>query len=125
MAQQLNLVKQTAINLLRKQRIIRRPSDLVLYTQLTNHPSLYKPDDVVYAYEHVLDQFKYHRRINFSTLRTFIQEPPATVEYDYAEENAFAEANALAEENVIEEYGPVNIIPQGYGSNYNGGYDSY
>jgi hypothetical protein len=120
MAQQLNLVKQTAINILKNQRIIQRPRDLVLYTQMENHPSLYKPDDVVYAYEHVMDQFKFHRRINFSTLKTFIQEPPATVEYNYAEENAFAEENADAEE-----YGPVNIIPQGYGSNYNGGYDSY
>ena len=119
MAQQLNLVKQTAINALKQQRIIRRPRDLVLYTQMSNHPSLNKPDDVVYAYENVMDQFKIHRRNNFSTLKTFIQEPPATVEYDYAEENAFIE------ENAVEEYGPVNIIPQGYGSNCNGGYDSF
>ena len=123
MAQQLNLVKQTAINALKQQRIIRRPRDLVLYTQMSNHPSLNKPDDVVYAYEHVMDQFKFHKRINFSTLKTFIQEPPATVEYNYAEENAFAEENAYYENNA-NEYGPVNIIPQGYGSNYNGGYET-
>ena len=31
----------------------------------------------------------------------------------------------LERENTIEEYGFSNLVSNGYGSNYNGGYDSY
>ena len=125
MSQQLNKVNHAALDALRKQRIITNPRDLVLYTMLENHPSLNKPDDVVYVYEHVMDEFKFNRRINYTALKpiVIVNENIVAeniVEYDYAEENAMVDNQTYPDE-----YGPVNIVSHGYGSNHNGGYDSY
>ena len=127
MAQQLNKVNQIALSALRKQRIIRRPHDLVLYTMLKNHPSLYKPDDVVYVYEHVMGEFKYNRMRNFNVLHPIVVNQQNVINYD--EVNLMADIldnnNNIQQIEEYPEYGFSNTeTTGGYGSNYNGGYDS-
>ena len=130
MTQQLNKVNHAALDALRKQRIITNPRDLVLYTMLENHPSLNKPDDVVYVYEHVMDQFKYNRMRNVNLLHPIVVTNQQNV-INYDEVNLMADIldnnnnnnNQQLEENP--EYGFPNIETNGYGSNHNGGYDSY
>ena len=45
------------LELLKKQRIIKDPEDLVSSTWLKGHPSLGESDEVVWVYEIVRDEF--------------------------------------------------------------------
>jgi hypothetical protein len=46
------------LNFLKKQIIITDPEDNVQSTKLSGHPSLGKPDEVVWSYEVVMQQYK-------------------------------------------------------------------
>jgi len=100
---------------------------LVLYTMIKNHPSLYKPDDVVYVYEHVMGEFKYNRMRNFNVLHPIVVNQQNVINYD--EVNLMADIldnnNNIQQIEEYPEYGFSNTeTTGGYGSNYNGGYDS-
>ena len=43
---------------LKSQRIITDPEDTVLQTHITGHPSIGKPDEVVWKYEKVCEEFR-------------------------------------------------------------------
>ena len=95
---------------------------------LENHPSLNKPDDVVYVYEHVMDQFKYNRMRNVNMLHPIVVTNQQNV-INYDEVNLMADIldnnNNVQQLEENPEYGFPNIETNGYGSNHNGGYDSY
>jgi len=51
-------IHKFTINELRRQRVITDPNDIVMRTWLQGHPSLGQPDEVVWVYEAVREQFK-------------------------------------------------------------------
>ena len=51
-------MSSSKLELLKKQRIITDPEDLVASTWLKGHPSLGESDQVVWIYEIVRDEFK-------------------------------------------------------------------
>jgi hypothetical protein len=53
--------KNYILNILRKQKTIRVPRDIVTRTWLKLHPSLGKSDEVVWYYQLVKDEFEYKR----------------------------------------------------------------
>lgn len=51
-------IKKISILQLRSQRVITDPNDIVMRTWLEGHPSVGQPDEVVWVYEAVREQFK-------------------------------------------------------------------
>lgn len=51
-------MRRLSLSQLKRRRVIRNPKDIVVETWLRHHPSLGKPDEVVWAYSKVKREFE-------------------------------------------------------------------